>query len=185
MIKNSYIQLIRKEDLNTDVCVSMMISMYFGIEMQSALQWSNEHRYTELIKAQVMIDQGKSEMLLAKLYSGTPIGMIIYTEADDKPVRRIDALIVSRRFRNNGVGKTLLRAAKGDKDLHTFAPSIAVDWYLKNGFRELDKQPNGTIEMTTIPKHSDLHVNNLHLNYPLPVFDQVDLQILHNFKTLQ
>mgnify|MGYP001552947299 CR=1 FL=1 len=180
MIKNSYVQLIRKEDLNTDVCVSMMISMYFGIEMQSALQWSNEHRYTELIKAQVMIDQGKSEMLLAKLYTGTPIGMIIYTEADDSPVRRIDALIVSRRFRGNGIGRMLLRAAKGDKDLHTFAPPIAVDWYLKHGFRVLEKQANGTIEMTTISNHVDLH-----LNYPLPVFDQVDLQILHNFKQLQ
>lgn len=180
MIKKSYIQLIRKEDLNTDVCVSTMISLYFGIEMQLALQWSNEHRYTELIKAQVMIDQGKSEMLLAKLYSGAPIGMIIYTEADDKPVRRIDALIVNRRFRGNGVGKMLLRAAKGDKDLHTFAPSIAVGWYIKNGFRKLTQQPNGTIEMTTVPRHVDLH-----LNYPLPVFDQVDLQILHNFKQLQ
>lgn len=180
MIKNSYIQLIRKEDLNTDVCVSMMISMYFGIEMQSALQWSNEHRYTELIKAQVMIDQGKSEMLLAKLYSGTPVGMIIYTEADDSPVRRIDALIVSRRFRGNGVGRMLLRAAKGDKDLHTFAPPIAVEWYRKNGFRELDQKNNGVIEMTTIPKHLDMN-----FNYPLPVFDQVDLQILHNFKQLQ
>jgi hypothetical protein len=69
-MQNTYTQLIRKEDLNTDVCVSMMISMYFGIEMQSALQWSNEHRYTELIKAQVMIEQGKSEMLITKLYSG-------------------------------------------------------------------------------------------------------------------
>lgn len=179
-MKNSYIQLIRKEDLNTDVCVSMMISMYFGIEMQSALQWSNEHRYTELIKAQVMIDQGKSEMLLAKLYSGTPIGMIIYTEADDQPIRRIDALIVGRRFRGNGIGKMLLRSAKGDQDLHTFAPSVAVDWYIKNGFRELDKQSNGTIEMTTAAEHQDLK-----LKYPLPVFDQLDLQILRNFKQLQ
>lgn len=158
----------------------MMISMYFGIEMQSALQWSNEHRYTELIKAQVMIDQGKSEMLLAKLSTGTPIGMIIYTEADDKLLRRIDALIVSRRFRGNGIGRLLLRSAKGDKDLHTFAPSIAVDWYIKNGFRELDKQANGTIEMTTAAPDLDLNVN-----YPLPVFDQVDLQILRNFKQLQ
>lgn len=179
-MKNSYIQLIRKEDLNTDVCVSMMISMYFGIEMQSALQWSNEHRYTELIKAQVMIDQGKSEMLLAKLYSGTPIGMIIYTEADDQPIRRIDALIVGRRFRGNGVGRMLLRAAKGDKDLHTFAPSIALNWYLKHGFRALDQQANGTIEMTTAAEHLDLN-----LNYPLPVFDTLDLQILRNFKQLQ
>src|SRR5690606_11253557 len=179
-MKNSYIQFIRKEDLNTDVCVSMMISMYFGIEMQSALQWSNEHRYTELIKAQVMIDQGKSEMLLAKLDSGTPIGMIIYTEADDMPVRRIDALIVARRFRGNVFGRMLLRAAKGDRDLHTFAPSIAVNWYVKNGFRELDKQPNGTIEMTTAADNLDLN-----FNYPLPVFDQVDLQILRNFKQMQ
>ncbi|HTF95073.1 MAG TPA: GNAT family N-acetyltransferase [Cellvibrio sp.] len=177
---NTYIQLIKKEDLNTDVCVSMMISMYFGIEMQSALQWSNEHRYTELIKAQVMIDQGKSEMLLAKLYSGTAIGMIIYTEADDRPVRRIDALIVGRRFRGNGIGRMLLRAAKGDRDLHTFAPSMAVDWYLKNGFRELDRQENGTIQMTTATEDLDLN-----LNYPLPVFDQVDLQILRNFKQMQ
>lgn len=177
-MQNTYIQLIRKEDLSTDVCVSMMISMYFGIEMQSALQWSNEHRYTELIKAQVMIDQGKSEMLLAKLYSGTPIGMIIFTEADDQPVRRIDALIVGRRFRGRGIGRLLLRAAKADKDLHTFAPAIAVDWYIKNGFRELDKQPNGTIEMTTAAEDLNLH-------YPLPVFDQLDLQILRNFKQLQ
>lgn len=179
-MQNTYIQLIRKEDLNTDVCVSMMISMYFGIEMQSALQWSNEHRYTELIKAQVMIEQGKSEMLITKLYSGTPIGMIIYTEADDQPVRRIDALIVGRRFRGNGIGKMLLRAAKGDRDLHTFAPSIAVDWYIKNGFRELDRQANGTIEMTTAAEHKDLT-----LTYPLPVFDQLDLQILRNVKHMQ
>lgn len=177
---NSFIQLIRKEDLNTDVCVSMMISMYFGIEMQSALQWSNEHRYSELIKAQVMIDQGKSEMLLAKLYSGTPIGMIIYTEADDRPIRRVDALIVGRRFRGNGIGRTLLRAAKGDGELHTFAPSMAVNWYINNGFYELDKQPNGTIEMTT-----SCEAFNMNLNYPLPVFDQLDLQILRNFKQLQ
>ncbi len=180
-MKDCYIQLIKKEDLNTDVCVSMMISMFYGIEMQSVHQWSNENRYTEWIKAQVMIDQGKSEMLLAKLYSGTPIGMIIYTEADDKPIRRIDALIVGRRFRGNGIGRMLLRAAKGeDKDLHTFAPSIAVDWYVKNGFRELDKQPNGTIEMTTASPSLDLN-----LKYPLPVFDQLDLQILRNFKQLQ
>lgn len=179
-MKNSYIQLIRKEDLNTDVCVSMMISMYFGIEMQSALQWSNEHRYTELIKAQVMIDQEKSEMLLAKLYSGTPIGMIIYTEADDQPVRRVDALIVGRRFRGNGVGRMLLRAARGDKDLHTFAPPVAVNWYIKHGFRELKRQANGTIEMTTAAENLDVN-----LNYPLPVFDTLDLQILRNFKQLQ
>ena len=179
-MKDAYIQLIRKEELNTDVCVSLMISMYFGIEMQSALQWSNEHRYSELIKAQVMIDQGKSEMLLAKLPSGTPIGMIIYTEADDQPMRRIDALIVGRKFRGNGLGQRLLRAAQGDMDLHTFAPSIAVDWYVKNGFKALTKLPNGTVEMTTA--EDDLEFN---LNYPLPVFDQLDLQILRNFKQLQ
>jgi hypothetical protein len=44
----------------------------------------------------------------------------------------------------------------------------------------LDKQPNGTIEMTTAPPSLDLN-----LKYPLPVFDQLDLQILRNFKQLQ
>ena len=179
-MQNTYIQLIRKEDLNRDECVSMMISMYFGVEMQSALQWSNEYRYTELIKAQVMIEQGKSEMLITKLFCGTPIGMIIYTEADDQLVRRIDALIVARRFRGNGIGKMLLRAAKSDRDLHTFAPSVAVDWYVKNGFRVVDRQAKGTIEMTTAAEHKDLI-----LTYPLPVFDQLDLQILRNVKHMQ
>jgi GNAT superfamily N-acetyltransferase len=179
-MKNSYIQLIRKEDLNTDDCVPMMISMFFGVEMQVALQWSNEHRYTELIKTQVMIEQGKSEMLLAKLYCGTPIGMIIYTEADDQPIRRIDALIVSRQHRGNGIGRVLLHAAKGSMDLHTFAPSMSVDWYLKNGFRKLLKQANGTTEMTTATQYM-----NANLTYPLPVFDKLDLQILRNFKQMQ
>lgn len=174
------IQLIREEELNTDVCVSMMISLYFGVEMQTALQWSNEHRYTELIKAQVMIEQGKSAMLLAKLTCGKPVGMIIYTEADDQPMRRIDALTVAKSYRGKGLGRLLLRAAQNDMDLHTFAPLIAVDWYVKNGFKALAKLPNGTIEMTTAKESLDIN-----LNYPLPVFDQLDLQILRNFKQLQ
>jgi GNAT superfamily N-acetyltransferase len=181
-MKNTYIQLIKKEDLNTDDCVPMMISMFFGVEMQVALQWSNEHRYTELIKTHVMIEQGKSEMLLAKkLYCGTPVGMIIYTEADDQPIRRIDALIVARKYRGNGIGRILLHAAKGGMDLHTFAPSMSVDWYLKNGFRKLLKQPNnGTVEMTTATQYL-----NVNLTYPLPVFDKLDLQILRNFRQMQ
>ncbi|MGI0637640.1 hypothetical protein ACRCPT_05900 [Pseudomonas aeruginosa] len=76
--------------------------------------------------------------------------MLITTKTDKPKIKRMDALYVFDKFRGAGVAVELLKEARGNCDLHSFAAPSAVDWHLKNGFRLIGPvEQEGTFEMFT------------------------------------
>ena len=180
MSNQIYLRKVYKDQFTNDMGAVMMLSMFYGLEMASSLNWSVEQRWGELSRAQAMIMAGESIMLVADNSSGMPIGILVYTQTDNKNIRRIDSLFVAERFRNQGAAKKLMEAAKEEKEFHTYATPSSVSWYKHNGFKELGKHDEGTIEMTTsneIPKYS------FKIKVPLPT--QFDKEFIEKMKALE
>ena len=180
MSNQIYLRKVIKDQLTNDIGAGMMLSMFYGLEMASSLNWSVEQRWGELSRAQAMITTGESVMLVADNSSGMPIGILVYTQTDNQNIRRIDSLFVAEPFRNNGAAKKLLEAAREGKEFHTYATPSSVSWYKHNGFKELGKHNEGTVEMTTsddIPKYS------FKIRVPLPT--QFDKEFIEKMKVLE
>lgn len=157
MAQEIFIRKIKGKSLQSDIGASMMIVMFYAMEMSKQLNWSVEHRYFQIMQIRKTLSIGKSKMLLAEDSNGMPIGMTIYTQTDKKNIRRLDALMVTEPMRKKGIAKQLLLLAKAEKDLHVYATPNSESWYQKNGFKKIISHPEGTIEMFTgdyIPKYN-------------------------------
>ena len=171
---------VNKDQLMADISAGMMLSMFYGMEMATSLNWSVEQRWSQLTSAQKMITTGESVMLVAEDHSKMPIGLIVYTQTDNPEIRRIDALFVAEPYRNKGIAKQLLLAAKDDKELHTYATPSSVSWYLHNGFKDLGKHKEGTIEMTTADHNPEY---SFKIRVPIPT--EFDQDFIKNMKELE
>ncbi|WP_116894799.1 GNAT family N-acetyltransferase [Pseudomonas savastanoi] len=144
------IRQVHKDRLAGDMSVRMCLAAFYGIEMSKALGWSVEHRYTQLMQMPMMIQAGHSKMYIASGADGMPMGMIITTKTNKHKIRRLEAIQVFEPYRGRGVARQLLNEARGGVELHSYAIPNAVEWHLKNGFRNLGlKEVEGTFEMFT------------------------------------
>ena len=175
-----YLRNVNKDQFTNDLGAIMMLAAFYGLEMESSLKWTVEQRWGELAKSQAMIGAGESSMIMAEDPSKMPIGMIVYTQTDNNNIRRIDSLFVVKTYRRKGVAKKLIATAKENKEFHTYATPSSVAWYKHNGFRELSKHPEGTIEMTTAdysPEYS------FKIRAPIPT--DFDKEFIKNMKHLE
>ena len=144
------IRAFNKDRLDGEILHMLFLSAFYGMETAKLFGWTVEHRYRQLSHFQVMLRAGHSRMHYAVDSDGMPMGMLITTKTDKPKIKRMDALYVFDKFRGAGVAVELLKEARGNCDLHSFAAPSAVDWHLKNGFRLIGPvEQEGTFEMFT------------------------------------
>jgi GNAT superfamily N-acetyltransferase len=174
------VRKVNKDQFSEDIGASLLLATFYGLEMESALKWSVEQRWSQLSKAQAMVGAGESVMLVAEDLNCMPIGMVVFTQTDNPEVRRIDSLFVIGPFRKRGVAKSLMKSVKEGRELHTYAIPSSVSWYKKNGFRVLGEHHEGTTEMTTAtyePKYT------FKIRAPIPT--EFDKQFVLDMKELE
>lgn len=144
------IKAFHKDRLEGDMLHMLLLSAFYGMETAKLFNWSVEHRYGQLVQMQLMLRAGHSRMLYAEGNGGMPMGMLITTNTDKPNIKRMDAIYVFEPFRGRAVAQMLLAEARKGVELHSFAAPTAVEWHLKNGFRNLgEKASEGTFEMFT------------------------------------
>ncbi|HBN9243685.1 TPA: hypothetical protein L3830_004791 [Pseudomonas aeruginosa] len=144
------IRAFHKDRLEGDMIHHLLLSAFYGVETAKLFGWSVEHRYRQMTKAQCMLKAGHSRMYYAVGGDGMPMGMLIITKTDRPKIKRMDAVYVFEPFRGSGVAGMLLEEARGGFDLHSYSAPSAVEWHVKNGFRNLGlNESEGTFEMFT------------------------------------
>ncbi|GLF10605.1 GNAT family N-acetyltransferase [Pseudomonas aeruginosa] len=144
------IRAFHKDRLDGDMIYHLLLSAFYGVETAKLFGWSVEHRYRQMTKAQCMLKAGYSRMYYAVGGDGMPMGMLIITKTDRPKIKRMDAVYVFEPFRGSGVAGMLLEEARGGCDLHSYSAPSAVEWHVKNGFRNLGlNESEGTFEMFT------------------------------------
>lgn len=129
---------------------TLLLSAFYGLETSKLFDWSVEHRYGQMTQAQLMLRAGHSRMYYATGADGMPMGMLITTKTDKPKIKRMEAIYVFEPFRGSRVAGLLLDEARAGGDLHSYSAPAAVDWHLKNGFRNLGlNESEGTFEMFT------------------------------------
>lgn len=89
-------------------------------------------------------------MYYAEGKNGMPMGMLITTKTSNPKIKRMEAIFVFEPYRSAGIAQILLDEALAGGDLHSYSAPSAVEWHLKNGFRNLGiKESEGTFEMFT------------------------------------
>lgn len=147
---NVKIRTFHKDRLDGELLHMVLLSAFYGLETSKLFGWSVEHRYGQMTHAQLMLRAGHSRMYYAVKGDGMPIGMLITTKTDKPKIKRMDAIYVFEPFRSSGVAQMLLEEARAGGDLHSYAAPSAVEWHLKNGFRNLGpNESEGTFEMFT------------------------------------
>ncbi|MDO8909504.1 MAG: GNAT family N-acetyltransferase [Pseudohongiella sp.] len=147
MSQNINVVEVSKNAIEGNMAARMMLTMFYAVEMAKALSWDTEKRYIHLLSCQTMIASGESRLMLAVDQAGMPHGISVDTKTTNQKIRRLDVLMVAEAFRDNGIGATLLGTVKKDHDIHGFATPVSVYWYEKQGFRNLGKSEDGTIEI--------------------------------------
>lgn len=144
------IKHIRKEDVESSMSVKLCLAGFYGLELGKETDWSVDNRYRMQSQALMMIEAGLSKLFIAFNEEKLPIGMVIVTKTEVPKIKRIDSIVVFEPFRKHGVGRALIDHVRGDSDLHSFSVPGAVEWHLKNGFKNLGlKEDDGTYEMFT------------------------------------
>lgn len=144
------IRAFHKDRLDGDMLHNLLLSAFYGLETAKLFDWSVEHRYGQMTQAQLMLRAGHSRMFYAVDTDAMPMGMLITTKTDKPKIKRMDAIYVFEPFRGSGVARLLLEEARAGGDLHSFSAPSALEWHLKNGFRNLGpKASEGTFEMFT------------------------------------
>lgn len=144
------IRAFHKDRLDGEMLHMFLLSAFYGLETAKLFGWTVEHRYGQMTHAQLMLRAGYSRMYYAEGADGMPMGMLITTKTDKPKIKRMDAIYVFEPFRGSGVAWLLLEEARAGGDLHSFSAPSAVEWHLKNGFRNLGpKESEGTFEMFT------------------------------------
>lgn len=144
------IRAFHKDRLDGDMLHHLFLSAFYGLETAKLFGWSVEHRYGQMTQAQLMLRAGHSRMYYAVGADGMPMGMLITTKTDKPKIKRMDAIYLFEPFRGRGIARLLLDEARAGGDLHSFSAPSAVEWHLKNGFRNLGpKVSEGTYEMFT------------------------------------
>lgn len=144
------IRAFHKDRLDGEMLHMMLLSAFYGLEAAKLFGWTVEHRYGQLTHAQLMLRAGHSRMYYAEGPDGMPMGMLITTKTDKLKIKRMDAIYVFEPFRSSGVARMLLEEARAGGELHSYSAPSAVDWHLKNGFRNLGpNESEGTFEMFT------------------------------------
>jgi GNAT superfamily N-acetyltransferase len=144
------VRAFHKDRLDGEILHMMFLSAFYGLETAKLFGWSVEHRYGQMTQAQVMLRAGHSRMYYVAGEDGMPMGMLITTKTDKQKIKRMDAIFVFPPFRGAGVAQALLSEARAGGDLHSYAAPTAVEWHLKNGFRNLGpNEDEGTFEMFT------------------------------------
>ncbi|AGZ38124.1 GNAT family N-acetyltransferase [Pseudomonas aeruginosa] len=144
------VRAFHKDRLDGDMLHHLLLSAFYGLETAKLFGWSVEHRYGQMTQTQLMLRAGHSRMYYAAGTDGMPMGMLIVTKTDKPKIKRMDAIFVFEPFRGSGVARLLLEEARAGGDLHSYSAPSAVEWHLKNGFRNLGpKESEGTFEMFT------------------------------------
>ena len=163
-----------------DMSASMLLVNFYAMEMEKALGWSIEKRFMNLQKAQTMIQQGLSKMLIAENEQRMPVGMIVCTETDNPKVLRMEAISVAEPFRAKGVAKKLMDAAGAGKEFHAYATPQSLSWYKHNGFRVVGNHKEGTIEVTTAKDDPEYN-----FKIKAPLMTEIDVEIIKHLKNLE
>ncbi len=143
------IRKVQGVNLAADFWANSLLSLFYGVEMGKQLSWSEDERSKILQIIHAMIVGRQSVMLIAENESGKPFGMLVYTKTSNKKARRLEALVVAEPFRGKGIARCLFFEAKEGCDFHSYSTPDSVGWHKKNGFFEIGKTKEGTIEMST------------------------------------
>lgn len=144
------IKHVRKDDFVNSMQAKICFAAFYGIELGKIKEWSVDHRYKMQAQVSAMIEAGYSKLFIAFNNEKLPIGMIIVTKTVAPRIKRIEAVVVLEPFKKQGVARALIEHVRGDSDLHSFSVPGAVEWHLRNGFRNLGvKEDDGTYEMFT------------------------------------
>lgn len=148
-IKSFRVKAFHKDRFEDDMRCNLLLSAFYGVEAGKLFGWTVEHRYAQTMQKRASLKAGQCRMYYAEAEDGMPLGMLITHKTENPKIKRLDALYVFEPFRKLGVAKRLLEEARGGCDLHSYSASGAVEWHLKNGFRNLGQHEDGTFEMFT------------------------------------
>lgn len=144
------IRAFHKDRLDGEMVHILLLSAFYGLETAKLFGWTVEHRYGQRDSRSVNAESRTQPYVLRRGRGWDANGDAHHHKNRQTEIKRMDAIYVFEAFRGSGVAWLLLEEARAGGDLHSFSAPSAVEWHLKNGFRNLGpKESEGTFEMLT------------------------------------